>query len=169
MILTKGRKIEQFKGKQTGIMFDINENGGLLFFVVDEAHLKQYKLGGHYDFWCTSFNDTLFFAVKLGENFWISAPYSPFMSKGYTPQFYQKGMGMNLVVALISNMDGIIKDIDFMVLGNSFSNTLNLLNKDILAKGYNPVRHQMTIQAVYQKYETDDKLIQQPGARYSID
>lgn len=169
MILTKGTKIEQFKGKQTGIMFDINENGGLLFFVVDEAHLKQYKLGGHYDFWCTSFNDTLFFAVKLGENFWTSAPYSPFMSKGYTPQFYPKGMGMNLVVALISNMDGIIKDIDFMVLGNSFSNTLNLLNKDILAKGYNPVRHQMTIQAVYQKYETDDKLIQQPGARYSID
>lgn len=168
-MLMKGIKIEQFKGNQTGIMFDINENGGLLFFVVDEAHLEQYNLGGHYDFWCTSFNETLFFAVKLGDNLWASAPYSPFMSKGYKPEFYPEGMGMNLIVVLISNADGIVKDIDFMVLGNSFSNALNLLNRDILAKGYNPVRHQMTIRAVYQKYATDEELIQQPGVKYSID
>lgn len=58
---------------------------------------------------------------------------------------------------------------DFMVLGNSFSNTLNALNKDILDKGFNPVKHQMTIQSVYQKYLTDEELTKQPGAMYSIE
>lgn len=168
-MLIKGTQIEQFKGAQTGVVFDINENGGFLFFVVDEPHLEQYKLGGHYDFWCTTFNETLFFAVKLRDNCWSSAPYSPFMSKGYKPVFYPKGTGMNLVVALISNADGIIKDMDFMVLGNSFSNAINALNKNILDKGFNPVRHQMTIQSVYQKYMTDEELTNQPGAKYSID
>ena len=168
MMLMKGSKIEQLEGSQTGIMFDINEAGGCLIFVVDETHLEQYKLGGHYDFWCTSLNETLFFAVKLGDNPWISAPYSPFMSKDYKPNSYPKGKGMNLTVILVSNADGIIKDIDFMVLGDSFSNTLNALNEEILDKGFNPVKHQMTIQSVYQKYASDEELMSQPGARYSI-
>ncbi len=170
LILAKGVKIEQFAGAQMGIMFDIDKTiGGILFFVVDEAYLGQYKLGGHYDFWCTNIEDTLFFAVKLGANPWASAPYSPFMSKEYNPEYYSKGTGMSLTVALVNNTNGIVVDVDFMVLGNLFSNTLTSLNKGILKKGFNPVRHQMIINAVYQKYMTDEELVCQHGARYSID
>lgn len=169
MLLVKGMILKQFVGSQSRILFDINEGCGILLFAVDEPYLSQYKLGGHYDFWCKCFDDTLFFAVKLGENPWVSTPYSPFMSKKYKPESYPKGTGMSLVVALISTADGIVKDVDFMVLGNEFSNTLSTLNQEILKKGFNPVRYQITVQAVYQKYPTDKELVNQPGTTYSID
>lgn len=169
MLLAKGMTLDQFVGSQSGILFDINEGHGTLLFVVDEPYLSQYKLGGHYDFWCKCFDETLFFAVKLRENPWASAPYSPFMSKKYEPEFYPKGTGMSLIVALISTADGIVKDMDFMVLGNKFSNTISVLNQQILSKGFNPVRYQATIQSIYQRYPTDEELVNQPGAIYSID
>lgn len=165
----KGTTIEQFIGSKSGVMFDLNENGATLLFIVDEMHLGQYKLGGHYDFWCTSFNETLFFAVKLRENQWTSAPYSPFLSKGYEPMYYPQGKGMGLSIALVSSTDGIVKDFDFLVLGSVFSNTITKLNKDILNGGFNPVKHQMTVRAVYQKFPTDELLVRQPGVTYSID
>ena len=43
--LGKGTKLEQFIGSRPGIMLDLNENGGVLLFVMDEEHLGQYKLG----------------------------------------------------------------------------------------------------------------------------
>lgn len=165
----KGAKLEQFIGSRPGIMFDLNENGGELLFIMDEEHLGQYKLGGHYDFWCKSFNETLFFAVKLRNNQWASAPYSPFLSIGYKPVYYPKGKGMGLSVVLVSTSDGIIKDFDFLVLDSMFSNAISKLNEDILSKGFNPVKYQMTVRAVYQKFSTDEELVRQPGVTFSID
>ena len=165
----KGTKLEQFIGSRPGIMLDLNENGGVLLFVMDEEHLGQYKLGGHYDFWCTSFNETLFFAVKLRDNQWASAPYSPFLSTKYNPTYYPKGKGMGLSIALVSTMDGVIKDFDFLVLGSTFSNAITKLNEDILSKGFNPVKHQMTVRTVYQRFSSDEELVRQPGVTYSID
>lgn len=165
----KGKKIERFIDSSPGIMLDLNENGGVLLFIIDEEHIGQYRLGGHYDFWCTSFNETLFFAVKLRDNQWASAPYSPFLSTGYKPTHYPKGQGMSLSIALVSTTDGVIKDFDYLVLGSSFSNAISKLNEEILSKGFNPVKHQMTVRAVYQKFSTDEELVEQPGATYSID
>lgn len=165
----KGTKLEQFIGSRPGIMLDLNEDGGQLLFIMDEEHLEQYKLGGHYDFWCTSFNETLFFAVKLRDNPWISTPYSPFLSTGYNPIHYSKRKGMKLSIALVSTTDGVIKDFDFLVLSSTFSNAITILNKDIFSKGFNPVKHQMTVRAIYQKFPTDEELVMQPGAIYSID
>lgn len=169
MKLTKGQTITQFIGSQSGIMFDIIDSNGVLFIIVDDAYLEQYKLKGHYDFWCTSFNETLFFAIKLGEHAWASAPYSPHLSLHYSLKKFPEKTGMGLTVALISNNNGIVKDIDFMVLGNKFSNSLYLLCNDIVGKPFDYQRHQLTIQAVYQKYTTDDELVKQPGITYSLD
>lgn len=76
---------------------------------------------------------------------------------------------MGLSIALVSTTDGIIKDFDFLVLGSMFSNAISKLNEDILSKGFNPVKHQMTVRSVYQKFSTDEELVRQPGATYSID
>ena len=168
LLLGKGIKLDQFVGSRTGIMFDLIDNGGVLFFIVDEEQLEQYKLGGHYDFWCTSFNETVFFAVKLRDNQWVSAPYSPFLSTGYNPTHYPKGEGMGLAIALVSTTDGIIKDLDLLVLGSTFSNAITKLNEDILSKGFNPVKHQMTVRAIYQRFPNDEELVRQPGVTYSI-
>lgn len=169
MYFGKGTRLEQFINAKSGILLDLNENGGELLFVVEEKYLTQYKLGGHYDFWCQSFNETLFFAVKLRNNQWASAPYSPFLSRNYKPQYYQKGNGMGLSIALVSTADGIIKDFDFLVLGSEFSNAITKLNEDILSKGFNPVKHQLTVRGIYQKFPTDEELVKQQGITYSID
>ena len=123
----------------------------------------------NWDFWCTSFNETLFFAVKLRDNQWASAPYSPFLSKGYKPTYYSKGKGMGLSIALVSTTDGVIKDFDFLVLGSTFSNAITKLNEDILSKGFNPVKHQMTVRTVYQRFSSDEELVKELGITYSID
>ena len=165
----KGQTIEQFIGSQTGAMFDIVDSKGILFVIVDDTHIEQFKLGGHYEFWCTSYNETLFLAVKLGDNSWMSAPYTPHLSSNYSLAKFPKKTGMPLTVVLLSNVDGVIKDVDFMVLGNEFSNTLRVLCDDIMDKPFNFQRHQLTIQAVYNKFSTDDELVMQPGVTYSLD
>ena len=165
-----GDIIDQFAGSQTGIMFDIIDEMGMLFFVVDESQVQQYKLGGHYDFWCTSYNDTVaFFAVKLRDNPWHSAPYSPHLSPNDTFNTYPEGKGMALTVVLVSNKNGEVKGIDFMVLGNTFSNNIMMICNNIQENEFNPDLHQAVVQAVYQKFQTDDELVQEPGTRYSID
>ena len=168
-VFVKGQKLEQFVGRQTGFMFDIVESCGVLFIIVDEENLERFKLGGHYDFWCSGYNETLFFAAKIRSNPWYSAPYTPHLSSAYMLTEFDRGKGMPLTVVLVSNADGIIEDIDFLTLGNTFSNSLYLLCEDILKKPFDMQRHQLTIQAVYQKFANDDLLTTQPGATYSID
>lgn len=167
--LFKGQKLEQFIGSQNGVMFDIVGSSAVLFIIMDEKHLSQYKLGCHYEFWATSFNETLFCAVKVGNNAWASAPYTPYLSNDFSLEPFAKGKGLPLTVALVSNRDGIVKDVDFLVLGNNFSNNLYMLCQNILRKKFDFQRYQLTIQAVYQKFATDDELVMQPGIRYSID
>lgn len=168
-MFVKGQKLEQFVGAQTGFMFDIVGWHGVLLIIVDEANLERFKLGGHYDFWCSSFNETLFFAAKVGGNCWYSAPYSPHLSQQYELSEFESGKGMPLIIALVSNKDGVIKDLDFLTLGNEFSNTVYDFCECILEKNFDFQRYNMTIQAVYQKFETDDILVTQPGVTYSID
>lgn len=168
-MLSKGQKIEQFIGSQSGFMFDIIDGHGVLFVIVDEGDVERFKLGGHYDFWCTSFNETLFFAAKIKNNPWYSAPYSPHLSPQYALTEFESGKGMPLSVALVSTADGIVKDFDFLTLGNAFSNAIYTLCEEIAEKPFDPQRHSMTIQAVYQKFSTDEELVAQPGAAYSID
>lgn len=50
-----------------------------------------------------------------------------------------------------------------------FSNAISKLNEDILSKGFNPVKYQMTVRAIYQKFSTDEELVRQPGVTFSID
>ena len=168
-MLFKGQKIGQFAGAQSGFMFDIQDSQGILFVIVNESDLERFKLGGHYDFWCTSYNETLFFAAKIQNNPWYSAPYTPHLSPSYALEEFEDGKGLPLLVALVSTADGVVKDLDFMTLGNKFSNTLVYLCEDILEKPFNQQRHQLTINAVYQQFATDDILVTQPGATYSID
>ena len=164
-----GKKFNQFIGSQSGFMFDIIDNCGILFVIVDEDNIEQFKLGGHYDFWCSSYNETLFFASKIANNPWYSAPYTPHLSSDYKLYEFDEGMGMPLTIVLISNSDGVIKELDFLTLGNHFSNTLYYLCEDILDKPFDSRRHTLTIQAVYQKFSSDELLVKEPGATYSID
>ena len=76
---------------------------------------------------------------------------------------------MGLSIALVSTTDGVIKDFDFLVLGSTFSNAITKLNEDILSKGFNPVKHQMTVRTVYQRFSSDEELVKELGITYSID
>lgn len=63
----------------------------------------------------------------------------------------------------------MIKELDFTVLGNVFSNGLAQLCADILNKSFDAQRYQYTIHTVYAKFPTDDDLVKEAGFTYTID
>ena len=164
-----GTRVPQFVGSHSGIMLDMDEYGGQLFFIIDEKHLGEYKLGGHYDFWCAKIKDVIFFGVKLGSNPHAAAPFSPHLSKLYTYTHYEKGKGMPLRIALISTADGIVKDFDFLVLGNAFSNQIQKYCKEIMRKPFNMRNYHLAIQAVYDVCLSDEDISYLAEVHYSID
>lgn len=164
-----GTRIPQFVGEQSGIMLNLDAYGGQLFFIIDEKHLAEYKLGGHYDFWCLKISDVIFFGVKLGKNPHAAAPFTPYLSPDYVGDYYESGTGMPLRIALISNADGIVKDFDFLVLGNNISNELIALCEEIRKKPFNRKKYQETIQMVYSLFPTDEHISLLAECTYSID
>lgn len=168
-ILQKGTILKQFIGADTGIMFDLTDYNGTLIFNMNPSHLQQFKLGGHYDFWCQQFDNVIFFAVKLRNNPWAAAPFSPYLMQTKMPDYLPIGKGLPLFIVLVNNENGMIVGCDFMTLGNQFSNMLIKMSQSILKKPFNPQKHRMTVQNVYQTYATDNDLVHSTGYRYSID
>ena len=164
-----GECVEQFIGSSQGIMWDVDSSGASLIFIIKEEYLSQYRLGGHYDFFFTRFNETMFICVKLGNNPWASAPYTPHCSPDFELVNYEKGMGMPVKVMLINATNGIIQQIDFLVLGHDFSANFMYNCEDILSSPFDSMGHQLTIQAVYQRHLTDEELTTTKGVFYSID
>lgn len=168
-ILQVGTILRQFKDMDTGIMFDMADENATLIFNMSPLQLQSFKLGGHYEFWCHQFNNVIFFAVKLRDNPWAAAPFSPYLMQAKLPDFLPAGKGLPLFIALVNNTSGIVVDSDFMSLGNEFSNMLIKMSQSILATPFDPRKHRLTVQNVYQTYITDNDLAQSPGYRYSID
>lgn len=168
-VFRKGTKIAQFVGSQTGIMLNLDEYGGTLFFIIDEKHLNQYKLGGHYDFWCVKISDVIFFGVKLGQNPHAAAPFTPYLSPKYTSIHFEEGKGMPLRIVLVSNADGVVKDFDFLVLGNRISNKLMDFCEEIRKKPFDRNGFQYTIQEIYRLCPSDEYITCLAECTYSID
>lgn len=91
------------------------------------------------------------------------------LSQGYKPRHYPTGNGLPLTVALVSTKSGIIKGLDFIGLGNAFSNEITKFNEEILSKPFDQASYQKTIDDVYQKFSTDEELVKLPGVTCSID
>lgn len=168
-ILQVGTILKQFKGMDTGIMFDMGSESATLIFNMSPLQLRSFKLGGHYDFWCQKINNVIFFAVKTRNSPWAAAPFSPYLMQTELPEFLPEGKGLPLFIALVNNTSGVIVDCDFMTLGNQFSNTLIRMSQSILETPFDPRKHRLTIQSVYKTYITDNDLVQSPGYQYSID
>lgn len=169
-ILQKGTILKQFIGADTGIMFDMTHDSATLIFSISPLQLQQFEFGGHYDFWCRQFDNVIFLAVKLRDNPWAAAPFSPYlMQEPELPDYLPAGKGLPLFIFLVNNENGMIVNCDFLTLGNQFSNTLIRMSHSILESPFDPRKHRMTIQRVYQAYVTDNDLAQSPGCQYSID
>ena len=169
-ILGKGQAIAEFIGKSPTMKFDIDEQGAVLKIILSEDMLDKIKLGGHYDFYMTRVNDTVFICFKTENSVWSSAPYTPHLSKNFEIIKYEEGEGMPLTIIEVCNKDGVIINMELLGLGNVFSNELMLQCSQILNHQWNPDYHNSTINAVYDRFPTDDELVENTdGICYSTD
>lgn len=171
-MFAKGQVLEEAIGMSNCMMWNISDGHAWMAVHVDGKSIDRYRLGGHYDFACVPIRDVLFFCARYGQHGyvnWMSAPFSPHLAEDRKYGLYEPGKGMPLSVLLVRTDDGMIVDMDFMVLGNDFSNTVSRLSSELLRQKFDPEAYNRTIQAVYQKIPTDEELAAQAKIRYSID
>ena len=168
-ILARGEILKDAVGKPNCMQWNITDGHAFMIVHVDGESVERYKLGGHYDFACVPIGNVLFFCVKYGREDWISAPYTPHLSRDWRYVEYESGKGMPLSVCLVRTDDGMIVDMDFMVLGNGFSNAVSCLSAELMRQTFDPRAYDQTIQAVYRQIPTDRELASLTEIRYSID
>lgn len=168
-LLIKGNILEQFIGAPCCSKFNIDGSNGCLLYIVDEDNLKKYKLKGHYDFSLVKFQKVVFLCSKIGKNEWASAPFSPHLADNFVPTLFSDKKGMALTILLISNTTGEIVDMDFLILGNEFSNALEKISLGLLNEDFNIRFYQEIIQTVYNEFQTDEELANISNIKYSID
>ncbi len=168
-ILCKGDILEAFIGGNPCLKFDIDNSGAVLYVSVFKDMLREFKIGGHYKFSFVRLNNIIFFCAKWGELSWMSAPFSPHLAQDFEDTEYEEGLGMPLTVILIDVEDGEIHKLDFLVLGNEFSNALNKTAVEILKTPFDINAHKQNIKKTYSEYATDKLLVDISEHKYSID
>lgn len=166
--ICKGTVIPKFVGFQNSMMWDVVQNVAYLFIIGDLSIQQSFKLDGHYDFGIKKIDSVIFITIKVGKNRWASAPYSPHFSSYYEPGVFYGKTGLPLFICKVSNETGAVIDIDFLVLGNSFSNYFMTLVNECLNEPFDPKKYQKDIERVYAQY-SDVQLSEISDSNYSID
>lgn len=169
MIYMKGSVLKECIGKPNTTLWNMDTSGHATFiFALSEELLSSFQIGGAYDFACKREDDILFLCVKPEGCDWVSAPYSPHLSK-YTHKLYEDEEGKALSILIVNNEDGAIQEMDFLALGTDFSYFIEQNAQDISKNSFDLAEYQNSINQVYQKYATDEELANSSSIWYSID
>ncbi|MCR4925424.1 MAG: hypothetical protein K5917_03955 [Clostridiales bacterium] len=163
-----GQVFEEFIGQPSCIRWEMREHARLIAQLSSDI-IVNFKLGGHYDFACTPIDNIMFFCARWGENDYLSAPFSPHLADYYKPCVYEEGEGMPLEILLICTDTGELVDMDFLVLGNDFSNQISRLSEKLLKESFDNEEYSRSIAEVYQKFATDNEIAELTDIKYSID
>lgn len=168
--IQKGALLHQFIGTN-GLYFNTTGNIATILIIADDTALEKYKLRESYKFWCIEVDYSLIlFGCKIGDSNWVVAPFTPYKSYDFNRTHFQKGKGMPVTIAKVSNNTGEVIDIDLVELGDEMSNTIVELTNYILQSPYDEKRNQKALSTVYRKFDTDEKLVNGVnGCTYSID
>ncbi|MEG2013771.1 MAG: hypothetical protein RR063_11300 [Anaerovoracaceae bacterium] len=169
-MLCKGEVLKDFIGKNSTVIWNMDENGcATWIYVIEKEMLSDFKIHGHYDFACVKEEDIIFLCIKSQKGGWFSAPFSPHLTSSYNHQIYPKGDGKPLTILIVNNRTGKIEDMDLMALGTDFSNYIEEQAKNLSKKNFDLSDYQNSIQRAYQKYPTDEDMVSVATMKYSID
>lgn len=169
-LIIEGKTVlEEHIGKSTGMYWNINNGLAELNIFIDDDCSKRIKLHGHYDFKLLAVDNLMMFLIKVGDDNWHSAPFSPHLAIDYNPKHFEEGTGMPLSVKKINVNNGLVEELDILGLGNDFSNAIAYISSVIKEQDFDYEEYNKLIQDIYASYPTDDDLANEEGVEYSID
>lgn len=122
-----GQVYQQFAG-QEGITFNIIDEGANLivrFSDPETEEVAQFKEGQPFEIKLTTIYGVMMISVKIGNLNWMTAPYSPHLSKGNTKfQLPADGQGLALTICLVDAATGELKSMRLVGLSTDFTREL---------------------------------------------
>lgn len=127
--------------------------------IMSKKHIESYPLCGDFEFRFERVYNTIFLLMRYGNSQWMSAPYSPNLSRDFKPLTFNEGEGLALSVFQICNEDGRIYNMSVLGLTTDFSNRLYSAAEDIYQNvPFDFTEHDAVIAKVYNMFKTDEEL-----------
>lgn len=150
-----GEIYKQFKG-QEGVQFGIDDGGASLivrFASPEPDEVEQFKEGHPFEIKLTTIHDVMMISVKIGDLNWMSAPYSPHLSKGNTKfEMPAEGQGLALTIYFVDATTGELKSMRLVGLSTNFTRELF---KEAISQKMSPFdidKYQENVKKVYLRH-----------------
>lgn len=164
--LEVGQLFEEGKTKYNeGTRFDFQQSGPILylFFSRPSERETEWIRAGKFELGFTEKDEIIFMLFKFGGMNYVDAPYSVHLSKEFTFDELQEGMGFGLNVNLIDASTGILKVIRYVGLSTDFSRRFMKAVERQRKIDFDKTKYFAAIQQIYGNYSTDD-LVQRADA-----
>lgn len=160
-------KYPNTKGKPDGVLFDIDDGGGQLLFLMDsptEAEIKNVRYGS-IDFALFESRNIIFLLAKFGELNWIDTPYSVHLSKTYKLRKITEGEGLSTLIMLVDTRTETIKTLRLVSFSTEFTRSLfSLIEKQNEKQIEN---YDANLSYIYATTQTE-KMVAQAIAKFSL-
>lgn len=159
MVYEVGKVINAFKGREEGVVFDMDNTGAvmLVFFKApSKEEIAQFASGVQFEIRVTDLYDVIVMTTKIGTLHWMDAPYTPHLSNNLgTLQYATQGQGLALTLVLVDTVTGKIKALRVIGLSTQFTNKFVELVEQKLRKPFDDRIYHNNVNMIIAKYSTD--------------
>ena len=153
-----GQIVENFRGHQECVKFDIADDGAvmLVFFAKpNQKEIDQFKSGKNFEIRYTELYDVIMMTAKIGSLNWMDAPYTPHLSRNLTRfTLPQEGQGLSLTLILVDAVSGKIEHIRLLGLSEKFTKKLFGAIMKQKMKEFDETEYNMNLNRIYSSYST---------------
>lgn len=151
-------------------MFDVTENGGILFIFFNDPIQNEIEQISHgsFEIGFVKIENVIMMVYKWGDLDWMDAPYTPHLSR-YLERYpiLDDSIGLALTTILIDTKNRKVKALRVSSLGDDFSRKFIGEAMEEKIKPFNVNLYDNNLQKIYTQYTTDD-IVQKSDTFYKI-
>ena len=138
--------------------FDFLQDGAVLMLFFNHPTPQEIEdiRSGRFEIGFCEKSGIIFMLFRFGSGQYMDAPYSLHLSKPFTIEKPELGMGYGLTVFLVDAATGILKAIRYVGLSRDFSNRFRKAVERQKEESFNCAEYDAKLNYIYKNYTTKD-------------
>jgi len=140
--------------------FDFLQNGAVLTLFFDRPTPQEIEdvRSGRFEIGFCEKSGIIFMLFRFGSGQYMDAPYNVHLSRPFTFEDPEPGMGYGLTVFLVDAATGILQAIRYVGLSRDFSNRFQKVVERQKEEPFNRAEYDAKLNYIYRNYSTRDLL-----------
>jgi hypothetical protein len=140
--------------------FDFIQDGAVLMLFYNRPDPQEIEdvRSGRFEIGFCEKNGIMFMLFRFGSGPYMDAPYTAHLSKPFTFEDPEPGMGYGLTVYLVDATTGILYAIRYVGLSRDFSNRFRRAVERQKKTSFNRTEYDLKLSNIYRNYSTKDLL-----------